>query len=84
MVAMDQYVAEVFPEPPLAAFRRQTNIGEYLIRAKVPPSKSRSKREIKGMTKSYKPCQACSLIMEGKEVKSDNFTWKITQPMNCV
>ena len=21
--------------------------------------------------------------MEGKEVKSDNFTWKITQPVNC-
>ena len=61
----------------------QHNIGEYLIRAKVPPPKSRSKREIKGMTKCNKPCQACPFIMEGKEVKSDNFTWKITQSMNC-
>jgi hypothetical protein len=47
MVATDQYVAEVFPEPPLTAFRRQKNIREYLIRAKVPPPKSRSKRELK-------------------------------------
>jgi hypothetical protein len=83
LVATNQYVAEVFPEPPLTAFRRQTNIGEYLIRAKVPPSKSRSKRELKGMTKCNKPCHACPFIMEGKEVKSDNFTWKITQPMKC-
>ena len=83
MVSTDQYIAEVFPEPPLTAFRRQKNIGEYLIRAKVPPAKSRSKREMKGMTKCNKPCQACPFIMEGKEVKSDKFTWKITQPMNC-
>ena len=58
MVATDQYIAEVFPEPPLTAFRRHKNIGEYFIRAKVPPPKSRSKREIKGMTKCNKPCQA--------------------------
>jgi hypothetical protein len=64
MVATDKYIAEVFPEPPL--------IGEYLIRAKVPTHKSRSKREIKGMTKCNKPCHACPFIMEGKEGKSDN------------
>ena len=83
MVSADQYMTEVFPEPPLTAFRRQKNIGEYLTRAKVPPPKSRSKREIRGRTKCNKPCQACPFIMEGKEVKSDNFTWKITQSMNC-
>jgi hypothetical protein len=55
MVAPDQYIAKVFPKPPLLAFRKQKNIGEYLIRAKVPPPKSRSKGDIKGMTKCSKP-----------------------------
>ena len=27
-------------------------------------------------------CQACPFKMEEKEVKSDNFTWKITKPVN--
>ena len=72
MVATDQNIAEVFPEPPITAFRRQKNIGEYLIRAKVPVSKSRAKRDIKGMTKCNKPTS------QGEKVKSDTFTWKIT------
>jgi hypothetical protein len=67
MVATDQYEAEVFPEPPLKAFRRQKTIGEYLIRAKVPPSKSRSKRELTGMTKCNNPCQACPGLYNGME-----------------
>ena len=37
MVTSDQYMAEVFPEPPLIAYRRQKNIKEFLVRAKVPP-----------------------------------------------
>ena len=36
MVGMDQYMSEVFPEPPLTAFKRPKNIKEYLVRAKVP------------------------------------------------
>ena len=35
MIAQDQYLEEVFPEPPLTAFRRQNNIRSILIRAKV-------------------------------------------------
>ena len=66
-------------ETPLTALRR---LFESISSGQHSP-KSRSKREIKGITKCNKPCQACPLIMEGKEVKSDNFTWKITQLVNC-
>ena len=31
---MDYYIAEVLPKPPLTAFRRENNIGEYIIRVK--------------------------------------------------
>ena len=41
MVTSDQYMAEVFPEPPTIAYRRQKNIKEFLVRAKVPPRKKR-------------------------------------------
>ena len=66
MVAMDPYIYKVFPEPPLTAFRRQKNIGEYLIRAKVPPPKSRSKREIKGMTNVTSHAKNVPLKWKGK------------------
>ena len=37
VVTPDQYMAEVFPEPSLIAYRRQQNIKEFLVRAKFPP-----------------------------------------------
>ena len=83
MVTSDQYMAEVFPEPPLVAYRRQKNIKEFLVRAKVPPRNAKTKRNLKGMKKCNKPCQACPFILEGKEIKGDKFDWKITTPANC-
>ena len=36
MVGQDQYLASVFPEPPLTAFKQQSNLRDILIRAEVP------------------------------------------------
>ena len=36
MVNQDPYLAEVYQQPPLTAFRRQRNLKDHLIRAKVP------------------------------------------------
>ena len=36
MTSHDQYLASVFPDPPLTGFRRQSNLQNMLIRAKVP------------------------------------------------
>ena len=46
MAAQDQYLEEVFPEPPLISYKRQRNIRESIIRAKVTPE--RKARELKG------------------------------------
>ena len=35
------------------------------------------------MKRCNKPCQACPFILEGKEVNSDKFTWKITKQATC-
>ena len=46
MVHKNSYLAEVFTKPPLSAYRRQPNIGNYLIRAKVTKNEKK-KRLIK-------------------------------------
>ena len=52
MRVQDQYLSEVFKEPPLTAYKRQKNIKDHLIKAKVadPPS-VRPKRTNNGMSK---------------------------------
>ena len=35
MVNQESYLKQVFPEPPMTAFRRQQNIRGHLVRAKV-------------------------------------------------
>ena len=70
MTTQDQYLAECFPEPPLTAFRRPTNLRELLIKARVPPPPNqRPERKIKGMKKCGKGCTACPYIKKGKNVK---------------
>ena len=64
MVAQEKYLEEVFPEAPLVAFRRQTNIREKIIRAKVAPQRStREKKNFKLDEKVWKVCgvQLCNI-----------------------
>ena len=81
MVSENNYLKEVFPEPPLISYKRQKNIRETLVRAKVAPP--RQNRVINGMKKCNK-CLACSYIKEGKIIDGKNykgtlFKWKIAQ-----
>lgn len=84
MTEMDPYLSEVFPQPPLIAFKRQKNIKDYTVRAKIPPVLPlRPRRVIPGMKKCQKQCHACPYVKEGKEVKNKYFTWKINKSVNC-
>ena len=54
---------EVFPEPPLTAFKRQKNLKDMLLRDRVPKApRPYEKRHIKGLTKCGKACTACPYI----------------------
>ena len=64
---------------PLIAYRRQNNIKDNIIRAKVSPV---IKNNL-GMKKCGKQCPICPYIEEGKLIKCDNFTWKITKQYTC-
>ena len=81
---MDTYLKEVFPEPPLVAYKKQKSIKDYLVRAKVPTKMNqRPRRTIPGMTKCKKYCQLCPYVMEGRVVKGNNVNWKINKSVNC-
>ena len=47
MIKQDKYLREVLKEPPLAAYKRQRNLRDILIKAKVPPAPAlRPKRDL--------------------------------------
>ena len=54
MTSQDQLMKDTFPEPPLVAYKRQKNLGDFLIRAKVNPKNNRkSNRKLRGMKKVW-------------------------------
>ena len=87
----DPRMAEIFPLPPLVAYKRPPNIREKLIRAKIPTTPpSRPKREVKGMRKCLN-CAACPFIKEGQQVQATQSKFKIDinvsancQTTNCI
>ena len=85
MSFQDPYMKEVFPEPPLTAFRRQKNLRDLLIRAKVPPppKKHEERRKI-GMSKCGLACTACPYVKSQKQIKlPDKGIWHINRNVNC-
>ena len=85
MTVQNQYLSEVFKEPPLTAYRRQTNLRDMLIKSKVPPPPPiHPRREMKGMSKCGNSCTACTFVKEGKVVKiNQENIWKIERKVNC-
>ena len=80
------YIAkEVFPLPPMVAYKRPKNIREKLIRSKVPPERNlRPKRKQPGCKKCNK-CNICPYIKCCKNVKSTatGFNSEIMQEVGC-
>ena len=85
MVCQDEYLREVFKSPPLTAFKRQKNIKDNLIRAKVAmPSQTRPIRNNPGMKRCGKWCTACPYVKEGKTIKiNSKKNWNINKNVNC-
>ena len=80
----DPKLKEVFPEPPIIAYKRQKNIRDVLIRAKVPPEYKRPKRKLPGM-KKCNHCTYCPYIMTGDHVKftASKLNHQITTTITC-
>ena len=85
MISQDKYLAEVFQEAPLTAYKRQNNLRVMLITSKVPPPPERyPRRELKGMAKCGQSCTACKFVKEGKSITIDkDKNCKIERQVNC-
>ena len=84
MKTSDPYLSEVFPNPPIVAYKRQKNIKNFLIRAKIPSKqKYNPKRNTNGMKKCGKSCPACPFISEGKFITLNKRRWEIHGHLTC-
>ena len=82
MITQDSHLQKVFPEPPLIVYKRQKNIGDKIIRAKVFSNKSI--RDTYGMHKcNENKCKSCEYIIEGQTIHIKNITWNIIKNVNC-
>ena len=84
-MVQDPHLAEVFPLPPLIAYKRPANIRDKLIRSKIPNKTSgRPKREVPGMKKCLN-CPIYPFVQTGRSVKSTatNYTVDINTAVNC-
>ena len=84
VMIQDPHMKEIFPDPPLIAYKRQKNLRQMLIRAKVPPISKRPKREIHGMRKCNNDVY-CNYIMTGDHVKAtaSSYHHQITTKVTC-
>jgi hypothetical protein len=83
MTGQDPNLREVFPEPPMVAFKRQRNIRDRIIKAKIPTKSTRQQRSFPGMRKCGN-CVVCPFETKGIQVKSKNKTWNLVKPFNCL
>ena len=62
MLAVSEEQKRVFPEQPLVAFRRTSNLNDNLVRAKLPPVQGDSAKCCFRCGKSR--CQVCKFMFE--------------------
>ena len=88
VMTQDPYLKEVFPQPPMVAFRRAKHLKDHLIRAKIPPVPPlRPKRIVNGMTACNKPlCETCPYVQKVQKFKGPFSKNEVilNAPMNCL
>ena len=83
MVDRSNRMKRCFTKPSLVAYRRPKNLGEILIRAKLPNRKSARKKN--GFTHCSRACLAC-IQCDKATTHTDHKTgktWQISAPLNC-
>ena len=62
----DQKAKEIFPLPPMVAFKQPANLRNKLVRAKLP-TQGREKRQVMGIKPCNKPCGICPYVLKSSE-----------------
>ena len=84
MTSRNKYLGDVFKRPPMIAYKRQPNLREHLIKAKVPKApRLHQERRQNGMKRCGSGCLACPYIKETKSVTINGINWKINRNLSC-
>jgi hypothetical protein len=67
-LSKDPIAKEIFPQPPMVAFKQPPNLKNKLCRAALPKSRQHPKRKITGTKPCNKSCSICPYVL-----KSDYF-----------
>jgi hypothetical protein len=86
VMVKDSYMKEVFPRPPMVAYRQPkfSSLRQLLVKSKVPPPRRTS--IVIRLKKCLKPrCSTCSFVSEHSVVKSSasNFSLNVNKPVTC-
>ena len=69
-MVQDPLMKEIFPEPPLTAYRRPQSLRDKLIKAKIQNTPIRSQRATPGAKRCTRVnCLTCPYLITGSEVK---------------
>ena len=86
MTDESQVMKNCFHKPPIIAYRRDKNLRDILVRAKLPPKRG-SRRTIKGFKGCGELCKLCTFSPNGTTkhhtCKQNGTTYEINSPMNC-
>ncbi len=66
-LSRDQRAKEMFPLPPMIAFKQPPNLKSKLCRATLPKTRQHQKRQITGTKPCNKPCGICPYVLKSKE-----------------
>ena len=86
MVSTSPHLKQVFPAPPLVAYRRPHNLRDKLVKARVPDPPSRPTRETPGIKKCTNVfCVTCPYVVPGNTVKCSitNKEVVVNAPATC-
>jgi peptide-methionine (R)-S-oxide reductase len=84
-MSKDQNTKEMFPLPPMIAFKQSPNLKSKLCQAKLPNSRQRQQRLLTGIKPCNKPCGICPYILKSNEFISTNTKerFKMTGNYTC-
>ena len=84
MTCRNKYLGDVFKRPPMIAYKRQLNLREHLIKAKVPKApRLHQERRQNAIKRCGSGCLACPYIKETKSVTINGINWKINRNLSC-
>ena len=84
-MSKDPKAKEIFPQPPMIAFKQPPNLKRKLCQAKLPTKTLHQKRKLTGTKPCNKPCSICPYVLQSKEFISTHTKekFKMTDTFTC-